>query len=136
MKARRFLSVALPASLLAACLLTVLPPVASAPAQEELKQLAPDALAPHGRPAARFDHDAHNEKAKLDDCGRCHHGTTKEGRLDPGAPSSEGTPCADCHAVKGGKGTPLQRAYHRQCMGCHKDRGAGPTACGGCHAGR
>ena len=130
------------AILAAALLFLLLPPVHTAPAQEDMKNLAPEALAPHSRPAARFVHDTHNEKARIDECGACHHGTTEDGRRDAMAPTSEGTPCADCHAVhagggggggKTGKGTPLERAYHRQCMGCHRDQGKGPTTCGGCH---
>ncbi|MBZ2170730.1 acidic tetraheme cytochrome c3 TmcA [Nitratidesulfovibrio sp. SRB-5] len=134
---------AIVAAILAAALLfLLLPPVAMAPAQEDMKVLAPEALAPQSRPAARFVHDTHNEKAKIDECGTCHHGTTEDGRRDATAATSEGTPCADCHAVHGGggggvgkvgKGTPLERAYHRQCMGCHREQGKGPTACGGCH---
>lgn len=139
MKAPRSLPVA--AILAAALLFLLLPPVPTAPAQDDMTHLAPDALAPHSRPAARFVHDTHNEKARIDECGTCHHGTTEDGRRDPAAPTSEGTPCADCHAVHGGgggvgktgKGTPLERAYHRQCMGCHREQGKGPTACGGCH---
>ena len=46
------------------------------------------------RPAARFVHDTHNEKAKIDECGTCHHGTTEDGRRDATAATSEGTPCA------------------------------------------
>ncbi|WP_353116900.1 acidic tetraheme cytochrome c3 TmcA [Nitratidesulfovibrio sp.] len=124
-------------AILATALLFLLsPPVAMAPAQEDMKHLAPEALAPQSRPAARFVHDTHNEKAKIDECGTCHHGTTEDGRRDATAPTSEGTPCADCHSAHGGKtgkGTPLERAYHRQCMGCHREQGKGPTACGGCH---
>lgn len=43
-------------------------------------------------------------------------------------------PCATCH----GDGTPGKIALdkdaaHALCRDCHKARGAGPTACGGCH---
>ncbi|AGW13515.1 acidic tetraheme cytochrome c3 TmcA [Megalodesulfovibrio gigas] len=90
------------------------------------------------RPAAKFEHDAHNEKAKLEDCGACHHGET-DGKMDP-ANTSEGTPCADCHAANPAADpklqhkTPLRRAYHLQCVGCHEKTGKGPLACGQCHA--
>lgn len=111
--------------------------LASAMAQPEARTAAPgtlavDALAPHTRAPALFNHDAHNEKAKLEDCAVCHH-DAKDGKIIAGV-SSEGTPCADCHAVKG-KATTLRMAYHRQCMGCHAARGNGPTACGSCHSG-
>ncbi|ABB40503.1 Transmembrane complex, tetraheme cytochrome c3 [Oleidesulfovibrio alaskensis G20] len=90
------------------------------------------ALEPLTRPAAVFDHDAHNEKAGLNDCAVCHHGE-EDGKQSLEV-TSEGVPCADCHAVKAqGKRTPLRRAYHRQCMGCHQSAGKGPANCGGCH---
>ncbi|MBA4358368.1 MAG: acidic cytochrome c3, partial [Desulfovibrio sp.] len=40
----------------------------------------------------------------------------------------------DCHKVKpAGKATGLQRAYHKQCIDCHRTKGKGPLACGQCH---
>ncbi len=96
-------------------------------------RLAPEALMPLTRPGAVFDHDAHNEKAGLEEnCILCHHSGEK-GKLVPGE-SSEGTPCADCHSVRAESGqTPLRRAYHRQCITCHKEAGRGPAHCSGCH---
>jgi len=43
-------------------------------------------------------------------------------------------PCATCH----GDGTPgkidlTKDTAHELCRDCHKAKGAGPTACGGCH---
>jgi predicted CXXCH cytochrome family protein len=43
-------------------------------------------------------------------------------------------PCATCH----GDGTPgkfdlTKDSAHALCRDCHKAKGAGPTACGGCH---
>jgi predicted CXXCH cytochrome family protein len=43
-------------------------------------------------------------------------------------------PCATCH----GDGTPgkiglTKDTAHALCRDCHKAKGAGPTACGGCH---
>ncbi|GFM33935.1 acidic tetraheme cytochrome c3 TmcA [Desulfovibrio subterraneus] len=121
-------------ALLASLLLLVLGlSLAPVSAQEELQQLRPEALQPATRPAALFNHDEHNAKANLEDkCIRCHHSGT-EGKLVADE-SSEGTPCADCHTVKGtSKQTPLRRAYHRQCMDCHKANNKGPTHCSGCH---
>ncbi|MBI5520686.1 MAG: cytochrome c3 family protein [Desulfovibrio sp.] len=104
-----------------------------APAQQDMKTLAPAAYGNKlTRPPAQFNHDQHNEKAKLADCVVCHHGG-KDGKIDRSA-STEGTPCADCHALKvQGKGTALTRAYHKQCIGCHQAKGKGPVACGQCH---
>jgi len=100
--------------------------------QEDMKTLSPDAFGKLTRPAATFIHDQHNEKAGIEDCGACHHGG-EGGVKDPGQ-TTEGTPCADCHAVKAPKGTTsLNKAYHKQCIGCHQDNGKGPLACGQCH---
>jgi len=84
------------------------------------------------RPSVLFEHDAHNEKAGLDDCSVCHHGA-RDGKIEYGDPS-EGTPCVDCHAIDAPKGTtPYMRAFHQQCILCHKKKNKGPTACGECH---
>ncbi|MDP2848830.1 MAG: cytochrome c3 family protein [Humidesulfovibrio sp.] len=100
--------------------------------QQDMKTLAPAAYGKLTRPAAQFNHDQHNEKAKLEECVACHHGG-KDGKQDKSA-STEGTPCADCHKLKtGGKGTALTKAYHKQCIGCHQAKGKGPVACGQCH---
>lgn len=106
-----------------------LPPAMS---QEDMKEVLAPAFEKHTRPAAMFAHDEHNEKAKLDDCAACHHGKDKDGRQTL-EETSEGEPCSDCHAVSASPGTPLMRAYHRQCIGCHQTSSAGPTHCGGCH---
>ena len=29
--------------------------------------------------------------------------------------------------------TPLMRAYHKNCIECHKAQNKGPTTCGACH---
>lgn len=105
---------------------------AMAAAQSDMVKIEGAAFGSPERPAAVFKHDDHNEKAKLEDCAVCHHGVDAKGALAQGE-SSEGTPCADCHAVKNAKGTPLMRAYHRQCQGCHETAGKGPTGCGECH---
>ncbi|MBU1230571.1 MAG: cytochrome c family protein [Proteobacteria bacterium] len=119
----------LPLLLLAALSLAC---VQAAFSQQDMKVLAPAALGKLTRPAAQFNHDPHNEKAKLDDCVICHHGGA-DGKQDKSV-STEGTPCADCHKVKSvGKNTGLQRAYHKQCIDCHKAKGKGPVACGQCH---
>ncbi len=100
--------------------------------QGDMLVIKPEAFTAPRRPAARFPHDAHNEKAKIEECGVCHHGG-ENGKRDPNV-TSEGTPCSDCHQVEAAAGrTPLMRAYHSQCMGCHMEKKAGPVTCGECH---
>jgi hypothetical protein len=100
--------------------------------QQDMKNVPLDGFAKTSRPPAVFDHEAHNAKAKIDDCGICHHGQ-KDGKMDPAA-TTEGQPCADCHPAAGAKDkTPLMRAFHRQCGACHEKAGKGPVACGECH---
>jgi cytochrome c len=99
--------------------------------QEDMKTIPPDAFGSLTRPAATFAHDQHNEKAGLE-CKDCHHGGA-DGVKDVES-TTEGTPCADCHAVQPAKGpTNLNRAYHQQCIRCHEEKGKGPLACGQCH---
>jgi hypothetical protein len=85
------------------------------------------------RPAAVFDHDAHNEAAQIDDCAVCHH-VWEDGKLVPGE-SSEDTPCSDCHGLVAGPDnpTPLVNAFHTQCKSCHVKKGKGPLFCAECH---
>ncbi|MDL2216462.1 cytochrome c family protein [Desulfovibrio sp. OttesenSCG-928-M14] len=101
-------------------------------AQDDMTHIKSPAFAEHTRPAAVFVHDAHNEKAGIEDCAACHHGKNAEGKQDK-EDMSAGTPCADCHAVNAEKGTPLMRAYHQQCISCHEKQAKGPTHCAGCH---
>jgi hypothetical protein len=103
-----------------------------ASSQEDMTVIAPDAFGKLTRPAATFVHDQHNEKAGVEDCVLCHHGGS-DGVQDPEF-STEGIPCADCHAVQPDKGTTgLSKAYHLQCISCHEQSGKGPLACGQCH---
>ena len=85
------------------------------------------------RPAAVFDHDAHNEAAQIDDCAACHH-VYKDGKLVPDE-SSEDTPCSDCHGLVAGPDNPvpLVNAFHLQCRSCHVKKGKGPLLCAECH---
>ena len=83
------------------------------------------------RPISAFDHEAHMEL--VSDCADCHHGKTEDGKQDKEDydPSES---CDSCHTPAGGKGvTPLKRAYHQNCISCHKDVNKGPTHCAGCH---
>ncbi|MCK9239531.1 acidic tetraheme cytochrome c3 TmcA [Desulfocurvus sp.] len=128
-----------PRHVLAALALAALAAVAlvAAPtawSQDDIVELKAEAFGTHLRPAAVFKHDEHNEKAGLDDCARCHH-YYEDGKLVEGQ-DSVGTPCSDCHALKGAGGQPgLREAYHRQCKDCHVEKAAGPLACGECHTG-
>ena len=78
-----------------------------------------------------FSHSYHAEIAG--DCASCHHH------------SPEGTTpaCGECHepiivyhydpTKKGGPDLGLKGAYHRQCLGCHKEMESGPIGCTDCH---
>lgn len=100
--------------------------------QGDMTNVSTEAFGVARRPAAVFPHDMHNEKAQIEDCAACHHGE-KDGKIDKEA-TSEGTPCADCHPVTASPGkTPLMQAFHKQCMGCHLEKKAGPVTCGACH---
>lgn len=116
---------------LAALVLVYLVPMAFA--QGDMTQVPADAFGKLQRPQVPFMHDTHNEKAEIEDCVTCHHSKTDDGMRDMET-SSEGEPCSSCHAVKRDDGgTPLMRAYHKACIGCHKERAKGPVACAECH---
>ena len=88
------------------------------------------------RPPVAFSHDLH---MGLYECLDCHH-DMKDGAnvLDEDA-LEEGNPdiqCGNCHNDQAS--LDLQKAYHRQCMGCHIDNrkagnASGPEMCGACH---
>lgn len=121
------------ASLAAIAALVVVYMVPLAFAQDDMTMMPVDAFAKLERPQVGFEHDAHNEKAELEDCVVCHHSKTDNGKRDL-ENSSEGETCESCHAVKREDGgTPLMRAYHQQCITCHTDQKKGPVACGECH---
>lgn len=73
-----------------------------------------------------FSHEAHTLMAE--DCATCHH------HSEAGQTPS----CDKCHQASSGteeSGTPgLKDAYHRQCMGCHREMDMGPTGCAECHS--
>ncbi|MDA8138166.1 MAG: cytochrome c3 family protein [Desulfobacteraceae bacterium] len=82
---------------------------------------------------ALFDHDGHNEKAGIDDCGVCHH-VYQNGRKSE-VETSEDSACVECHALKAGADNPigLRRAFHLRCIGCHQIGEVGPLMCAECH---
>ena len=85
------------------------------------------------RPAAVFPHEAHNEKAEIEECNVCHHRYDENGQQLEGE-SSEDMECSECHLKEGDTDTlPLVRTYHLRCKGCHEESKAGPVMCGECH---
>ncbi len=61
-------------------------------------------------------------------CSDCHQGT----KGDQAPPKA----CLDCHdadEIEGVEMSTSSDAAHSQCIGCHKDFGAGPVDCNGCH---
>lgn len=99
--------------------------------QEDIVVLQDPAFTTPKRPAAVFKHDEHNELAQIEDCTPCHHeDVDEEGVFIEGDPENK---CSDCHSVEKGDGTPLKLAYHKMCIDCHKEKKAGPVACGQCH---
>ncbi len=103
----------------------------SAMAMEEMILIRSVAKNPQ-RPPVRFFHDAHNEKAEIEDCSFCHH-VYEDGKLVEGE-SSEEEPCSSCHPANPEKGQlGFMRAFHKRCITCHDKEGKGPLTCGGCH---
>jgi hypothetical protein len=75
-----------------------------------------------------FDHRGHAHMAMMTDgCGVCHH-HTREGTTQPA--------CKSCHPASPGpqdaRKVNLKVAYHRQCMGCHREW-SGAADCAACH---
>lgn len=76
--------------------------------------------------AVVFTHSNHTGYA--DNCATCHHHS-----------GNDTPPCYACHSTSLKQETTdtipnLKAAYHRQCMDCHKQMGAGPIGCTDCHA--
>lgn len=100
--------------------------------QEEMSVVENDDYEDPQRPAARFQHDAHNESAAIEECNACHH-LYADGKLVEDE-SSEDQRCSDCHGPGDEDRQPgLTKAFHRNCKGCHLQQGAGPIMCGECH---
>lgn len=106
--------------------------MANAWSQEDMRTVSPDAFIDPQRPAAVFLHDAHNEKAGIENCNQCHH-VYEDGKLVEDE-SSEDRRCADCHGLEdAGRQPGLRRAFHFNCKGCHQEKKKGPVMCGECH---
>jgi hypothetical protein len=103
-------------------------------AQEEEIRMDSAALGRHQRPPVVFPHEKHSEKI---DCMRCHHDYDEFG-CNRGAEGEEQR-CGECHTATPAKNpSPLMKAFHWQCKGCHiklaiTDRFNPPRTCGGCH---
>ena len=77
--------------------------------------------------------DCHHHPAESDDeeklsCAACH--------TPPPADQKVNQTCLDCHELDEIEDTEVPKtgdAYHGQCIGCHKDFGAGPVECSQCH---
>ncbi|MFC1840113.1 acidic tetraheme cytochrome c3 TmcA [Thermodesulfobacteriota bacterium] len=84
------------------------------------------------RSPSLFNHDYHMEDLEIEECSACHH--VYEDRELVVDESSEGESCEECHPVEPeDKTTPLMKAFHLNCKGCHKERKSGPVMCGQCH---
>lgn len=124
-------SLTVPLAIFMALALVYLAP--SAFSQDDMTMVPAAAFGKLERAQVPFEHDLHNEKAEIDDCGACHHGRTDDGKMDM-ENTTEGESCESCHPVDaGGDEVPLMRAYHRQCAQCHAESLKGPVACGQCH---
>jgi len=100
--------------------------------QEDMEVVDPSAFTNPQRTAAVFKHDAHNEKAMIEDCSECHH-VYEDGKKVEEA-SSEDQRCSDCHGLEAdGKTLALVKAFHTNCKGCHVEQKKGPIMCGECH---
>jgi len=85
------------------------------------------------RPPAVFQHDAHNEKAQIEECNECHHVYDENGKKLEDE-SSEDQSCSDCHEAHDSGNRPgLRKAFHLNCKGCHLAKKQGPVMCGSCH---
>lgn len=81
-------------------------------------------------PPVKFNHTKHTTDYKVD-CKVCHH---KE--ADPKVKAQKCTDCHDPAEVKDGSPKAMD-AYHKTCIGCHKQQAeagkAAPTKCNECH---
>jgi len=111
-------------------------------------------LADYYRPV-EFNHAMHVELVDSE-CARCHHHTTGAAPLEPrclechkGGQKGPAIACRDCHPAQRFSAEYLNEldanpqlyhldkpglkgAYHRKCLGCHRENG-GPTGCQDCH---
>ena len=75
-----------------------------------------------GKKECTFDHATHAKNAKS--CKDCHH-------KDEAGKEQK---CTTCHTPEGKDGViNAKKAYHKQCIGCHKKVTKGPVKCTECH---
>ncbi|MFH1076628.1 MAG: cytochrome c3 family protein [Pseudomonadota bacterium] len=100
-------------------------------AQDNQMLLQHDIFKNRQRPGVSFNHNSHSEKS---DCLKCHHEYNERG--DNLWDDSKESSCTTCHKLEAqGKIIPATKAFHLNCIGCHKSEG-GPLACGKCHINR
>lgn len=101
----------------------------------ETPQIADQTFSLKPKLAVPFEHDAHNAKANLKECGVCHHSYVNGERVASGLGDTTKR-CSDCHQERPASNNPapsLVTAYHKLCQGCHQAKGKGPVACSQCH---
>ena len=107
--------------------------VVSGHSQEDITMVNDSAFGMRMRAPVKFEHDAHNEIAQIEECEICHHSSDENGNKTEDE-SSEGMECSECHELNDKTNPiPLARYYHLQCGGCHQEKKAGPIMCGECH---
>ena len=110
----------------------------TAPGQEEdLLEDHPDAYLDKQRPAVNFPHEFHMGEFN---CLQCHHDYDEDGKnvLDENLLKEDNKEilCGSCHNA--GTDIDLKKAFHHNCIGCHRDSSksgdpTGPELCGECH---
>jgi DNA-directed RNA polymerase subunit RPC12/RpoP len=88
------------------------------------------------RPGVVLTHDRHAGEYECMDCHHRYQAGENVLDIDELDESNPEIRCAYCHGKKAGIG--LQKAFHRQCSGCHHKTGrqkkkTGPRLCGECH---
>ncbi len=100
--------------------------------QDDVTAVQDSAFKERIRPRAVFFHEAHNEKANIEECSVCHH-VYENGELIEDE-SSEDSECSECHVKTDDNVVfSLVKVYHQQCRGCHLDQKKGPIMCSECH---
>lgn len=104
--------------------------------EDELTLDNADAYVKKNRAAVTFPHEVHMNDIE---CLTCHHeyedgeNVLDESTLEEGNPDIR---CSACHTADAD--ITIKQAYHRQCMGCHRNLrkagdATGPELCGECH---